>query len=554
MRFGRRDQARLRVGDVVDFWRVEALERPRLLRLRADMRVPGRAWLQYEVESTPEGSRLTQAAYFIPHGLAGYAYWYLLLPIHGMIFRAMVRVLAERASAGTEAEGESALRDGSRIAVLGGGPAGSLFSTFAFDMAARAGLRIEVDIYEPRSFEQPGPIGCNMCGGIVSETLVQNLASDGLSLSTNVIQRGIDSYVLHTDVGGVRIPTPNEEMRIGAVHRGVGPLDVKDSKWESFDRYLLDGAVARGAHVIQARVEEVSRVDGRPTLQVRGGKPQLYDLAVVATGVNTSILKTFEGLGIGYRRPQLTKTLIREYHLGEEAISASLGTSMHVFLLNIPRLEFAALIPKGDYVTMCLLGDEIDNALGDAFATSKEVRAVMPPGWQHETRSCQCIPHINVRGVEKPFADRVVFIGDSGVTRLYKDGIGAAYRTAKAAARTALFEGVSEAAFGRYFMPVCRSIRGDNRIGEVAFRLTRLAQRLRILRRAILAITIEEQVRGRRPRLSSILWDMFSGSAPYGDIFTRMVHPALLWRGLLAMPGALVGRTASTLHERSTGG
>src|SRR3990172_5485854 len=188
MRFGRRDQARLRVGDAVDFWRVEALERPRLLRLRADMRVPGRAWLQYEVESTPEGSRLTQTAYFIPHGLAGYAYWYPLLPIHGMIFRAMVRVLAERASAGTEADGESALRDGSRIAVLGGGPAGSLFATFAFDMAARAGLRIEVDIYEPRSFEQAGPVGCNMCGGIVSETLVRNLASDGLSLASNVVQ------------------------------------------------------------------------------------------------------------------------------------------------------------------------------------------------------------------------------------------------------------------------------------------------------------------------------------------------------------------------------
>lgn len=98
MRFGRRDQERLRVGDAVDFWRVEALERPRLLRLRADMRVPGRAWLQYQLEPTPAGSRLIQTAYFVPHGLAGYAYWYLLLPIHRWIFRDMVRVLAERAS------------------------------------------------------------------------------------------------------------------------------------------------------------------------------------------------------------------------------------------------------------------------------------------------------------------------------------------------------------------------------------------------------------------------------------------------------------------------
>lgn len=455
---------------------------------------------------------------------------------------------------GITADGESVLRDGSRIAVLGGGPAGSLFSYFVLDMAERVDLHLEVDIYEPRAFEQPGPVGCNMCGGVVSETLVQNLAMDGLFLSSDVVQRGIDSYVLHTDVGSVRIATPNEEMRIGAVHRGGGPRGVTEPRWESFDHHLQASAVERGARVIQARVEEVARVEGRPTIRVRGGEPQAYDLAVVATGVNTSILKTFEGLGIGYERPLLTKTLIREYYLGEEAINASLGTSMHVFLLNIPRLEFAALIPKGDYVTLCLLGQEIDNSLGDAFASAPEVRAVMPPGWDPDSHSCQCLPHINVQGVEKPYADRVVFIGDSGVTRLYKDGIGAAYRTAKAAARTAVFEGISERAFHDHYLPVCRSIRSDNRIGKFAFVLTRLAQRLPILRRAILTISRDEQIHGRSPRLSGVLWDMFSGSAPYSDIFKRMVHPALIARGIAALPGALLAsmrRTAAPASEKA---
>ncbi|MCJ7709677.1 MAG: hypothetical protein MUQ32_02500, partial [Chloroflexi bacterium] len=267
---------------------------------------------------------------------------------------------------------------------------------------------------------------------------------------------------------------------------------------------------------------------------------QPYDLVVVAAGVNTSILKMFESLGIGYERPQLTKTLIREYHLGADVINESLGTSMHVFLLNLPRLEFAALIPKGDYVTMCLLGEDIDNALGDTFAAAPEVRAVMPDGWDPAVKSCQCLPHINVHGVEKPYADRVVFIGDSGVTRLYKDGIGAAYRTAKAAARAAVFEGVSERAFRDHFLPVCRSIQGDNRIGHYAFILTRVAQKLRLLRRAILSITRSEQRGGRRPRLSGILWDIFSGSAPYSDIFRRMLDPVLVVRGAAAMPGVLV--------------
>ncbi len=98
MRLGRRDRERLRVGDALDFWRVETVDRPRVLRLRAAMRIPGRAWLQYEVEPISVGSRLTQTAYFDPHGVTGYAYWYLLLPVHDPIFRATMRVLARRAT------------------------------------------------------------------------------------------------------------------------------------------------------------------------------------------------------------------------------------------------------------------------------------------------------------------------------------------------------------------------------------------------------------------------------------------------------------------------
>lgn len=99
MRLGRRDPDRLRVGDALDFWRVEEVRRPAVLRLRAEMKVPGRAWLQYEVEPAPAGSVLVQTAFFEPKGLPGLAYWYALYPIHGKIFAGSVRVLARRAVA-----------------------------------------------------------------------------------------------------------------------------------------------------------------------------------------------------------------------------------------------------------------------------------------------------------------------------------------------------------------------------------------------------------------------------------------------------------------------
>lgn len=91
LRRGRRDPENLRVGEPLDFWRVERYEPDRLLRLHAEMRLPGRAWLQFEVEPDGEGSVVRQTALFKPRGLFGLLYWYGLYPIHAWIFRAMLR-------------------------------------------------------------------------------------------------------------------------------------------------------------------------------------------------------------------------------------------------------------------------------------------------------------------------------------------------------------------------------------------------------------------------------------------------------------------------------
>jgi len=97
LRRGRRDPVDLRPGDALDFWRVEDYEPNRLLRLRAEMKLPGRAWLQFETESDNGGSVITQTAIFDPHGLAGLVYWYALLPIHALMFSRMLRSVARAA-------------------------------------------------------------------------------------------------------------------------------------------------------------------------------------------------------------------------------------------------------------------------------------------------------------------------------------------------------------------------------------------------------------------------------------------------------------------------
>jgi uncharacterized protein YbjT (DUF2867 family) len=118
VRRGRRDPDELAVGATVDFWRVEAYERDRLLRLRAEMRLPGRAWLQFDVEDRGGASTIRQTAIFHPAGLLGTAYWYGLFPVHAWIFGGMLREIA-REAVRSGADGGSERGGGADVAAVG---------------------------------------------------------------------------------------------------------------------------------------------------------------------------------------------------------------------------------------------------------------------------------------------------------------------------------------------------------------------------------------------------------------------------------------------------
>ena len=104
MRRGRRDPVELENGDTVDCWRVESLDPNRRLRLVAEMKLPGRAWLEFEVEPTASGSRIRQTAVFDPVGLTGLAYWYAIYPLHEFVFGGMLNGIATTARQSAEPE------------------------------------------------------------------------------------------------------------------------------------------------------------------------------------------------------------------------------------------------------------------------------------------------------------------------------------------------------------------------------------------------------------------------------------------------------------------
>ena len=94
------------IGEPLDFWRVEEREYPSLLRLRAEMRLPGRAWLEFRVSANDDGgSQLRQRAVFMPRGLAGHIYWWSVAPFHAFIFPPMARGIVEYAEESSRSSG-----------------------------------------------------------------------------------------------------------------------------------------------------------------------------------------------------------------------------------------------------------------------------------------------------------------------------------------------------------------------------------------------------------------------------------------------------------------
>jgi len=145
-----------------------------------------------------------------------------------------------------------------------------------------------------------------------------------------------------------------------------------------------------------------------------------------------------------------------------------------------------------------------------------------------------------VKAAKSAYGDRVILIGDSSSSKLYKNGVGSAYITGKAAARTAVFNGISEKDFRKYYQPVCKKLNLDNAIGKGIFMITTVIQKSGILKKGLYLTVVREQMKQSRKRLmSSVLWDTFTGSAPYADILKRSINPrfggSLIWNSMVGL-------------------
>lgn len=403
--------------------------------------------------------------------------------------------------------------------------------------AREAGVNLEVTIYEPRDFDQPGPKGCNMCAGIIPGFVLREMESFGLDLPPGLVQSRIDAYVLHVPIGALHAAAPDLDAHAVSVYRGNGPRHSGFPPPISFDGFLLAEAERRGAYVVRERVEEVCLT---PRRWVRTSSAQsACDLVVLATGVKASGLTIRGG---SYTAPSTRAMAQTEIFLGGEEVRQRLGSSIHVFLPRAAHLAFGTLVPKGAFANLSLLGEDLGPRSVGQFLRLPEVAAVLRPGPQ---RVCACHPRIAVSAGRAFWGDGFVAVGDSAVTRLYKNGIGTALVMARQAARTAVQMGISHQDFTRGYAPLCGQIARDNIFGRLLFALTGLLRRDGVFARAYLDTIAREQERPVAQRtLSRILWGMFTGSDSYRGLTGMLFRPDVGYPLCTRLLLRLVGRHA----------
>jgi len=225
------------------------------------------------------------------------------------------------------AENDLQLRDGARIAVVGAGPAGSLFAILAWRLAAELGRRVQITVFDGKPFTQSGPQGCNMCAGVVAEGLVARFREIGLTLPESVVQRHIRGYWWETRAGSLHLSPQKAESEIYIVYRGNGPRGSTLGRNVSFDDYLLGQVSSLGVQVVPQPVAEIQvphgTRDGLATVLV-GSKGQMEayeaDLVVGAFGLSPRLARQVSALGFGYVPPPTLPSYQAELRLGAEQV------------------------------------------------------------------------------------------------------------------------------------------------------------------------------------------------------------------------------------------
>ncbi len=456
------------------------------------------------------------------------------------------------------------LRNGSKIAIIGAGPAGTFFADVAAEIASSKGIEVSIALFDGKDFTQKGIGGCNLCAGVISETLEMRLRARGIVLPDEKVQQKIEGYSLNGKTGSVLLRHPLKRKRITTVFRGNGPRLSNEWGNVSFDDYLLKHARSKGSRVIRRLVKrvELSEDPGTPLkIFYAVDKEELVyeaDLVVGAFGLSRGMMSEMQALGFGYRPPGTVRAWNVEIRLGSRFIREKFGSYIHIYNWGTARgLSVACIIPKKDYITVNLIAErDVGSKDLQSFLHSLALQKKLPEDWRWADNVCSCSPLVATTPALRPFTDRLVIIGDASCSRYYKNGIESAFVTANAAADTAFHSGISESDFEKsYYRRIKKIIINDNFYGKIMFRINDLVAGSPLLSKVMFEIIHKELKAGTPSKMRDTLWNMYTGNIPYRSIFLDFTNPALQWQ-LTAMTfriisGSLIANLSALAARRN---
>lgn len=416
------------------------------------------------------------------------------------------------------------LQDNSKIAIIGGGPAGAFFAHFIQKCLAEQDVKSSITIFDGKDFLVPGPKGCNLCAGVISDSLHQKLEQEGVVLPENRIISRVEGYVLHVHDEQIKFSCFDNQIKpIVTVFRGNGPRCSTFPDVISFDDYLLTWAQDEGADVINQPVWDIELPEDRmrPVRLAYGEKENTQDfeadLVVGAFGINSFLSKQIQNAGFGYKPPSTLITYQAEFLLGRDEIQKNFGNNIHVFLPKSKIVRYATVIPKGDYISLSVIGKKnVTQDILSVLTDLEEIRDKIPA----DSPACFCYPKIAVSPARNPFTDRLVIVGDASFSRHYKNGIESAFVTGKLAAQTVAGVGIDSSSFSRsYFRDAKQQIISDNYYGRFLLKTNDIINSIPLLTRAQISLVNDREKEDTSKKLRSILWNMFTGNIPYRDIF-----------------------------------
>jgi flavin-dependent dehydrogenase len=463
------------------------------------------------------------------------------------------------------------LQDGDRVAVVGGGPAGSFFAYHLLREARRLKRSLDVVILEKKHGESSAAddfqrSGCNSCAGGISPRLDQILAQHDLGLPGGIIEGRIDYVWVHGQWKNFRLKVPSD-MAMYSVFRGSLPTG-RSNGTAGLDDFLLSRAIAEGARLMRGKVQSIAYgPSGTAVLKVHSPATGLVSLdssfVAIATGINArgGLADGGDGLAASLRRlnPEFTsgrsrQALIFELDVGEDYLVRTMHREIHFIEYGSKHLdlEHTALLPKGRFLTVAMIGRCVDEAvlprdsrrIIEEFLALPQVRRILP-GIGSAPVACVCSPQMSVTPATSPFGDRFAVIGDAVGSRLNKDGLFSAHVTATRLAEAVLHDGIDRSALSKRYGRTIDWLAADNRYGRVVFGVSRFVFAKPLASRvAYQAFATEFKVRDERNRpVALLLWKIASGTSDYREVLREMLSPRLL-RSVFVGAGVTLGNMA----------